>query len=105
MKYFAAIQWLVVPKTLISIRHAVTAGHYITGSKPINVALGDSDVTTDYDSLDAKSGLAVLQQEQLVLLKRSVLLNMLKLKLKTLFHTQSMSLNHVQNVSQNLMLH
>ena len=41
----------------ISRRHVVTAAHCIQDDfKPIVVALGDSDVTTDYDCFDAKNG-------------------------------------------------
>ena len=43
--------------TLISRHHVVTAGHCITEEvAPVAVALGDSDVTTDYDCLDADFG-------------------------------------------------
>ena len=43
--------------TLITGRHVVTAAHCIKEDyTPVAVALGDSDVTTEYDCFDAKSG-------------------------------------------------
>jgi len=50
--------------TLITSRHVVTAAHCIEDTiKPVAVALGDSDVTTDYDCFDVNTGCATSGEE------------------------------------------
>eukprot|EP00092_Neocalanus_flemingeri_P002626 GFUD01002813.1.p1 GENE.GFUD01002813.1~~GFUD01002813.1.p1 ORF type:complete len:394 (+),score=79.73 GFUD01002813.1:712-1893(+) len=45
---------------LVSSRHVITAGHCVeTGNVPDKVALGDSDISTDFDCLDVESGCRV----------------------------------------------